>query len=73
MAISAENQFLIALRFYATGAFQELFDNHQGIHKSTVSRLICRVSSELAKNLRKYVKFPVDAKKLKQTKERFYA
>ena len=73
MAISAENQFLIALRFYATGAFQELVGDHQGIHKSTVSRIICRVSAELAKNLPKYVKFPVDAEELKQTKERFYA
>ena len=73
MAISAENQFLIALRFYATGAFQELVGDHQGIHKSTVSRIICRVSAELAKNLPKYVKFPVDAEEPKQTKERFYA
>ena len=73
MAISAENQFLIALRFYATGAFQELVGDHQGIHKSMISRIICCVSSELAKNLRKYVKFPVDAEELKQTKEKFYA
>ena len=48
MAVSAENQFLTALPFYATGAFQELVDDHQGIHKCTVSRIIFRVSSELA-------------------------
>ena len=72
-AVSAENQFLTALRFYATGAFQELVGDSQGIHKSTVSRIISRVSSVLAKKLPKYVQFPVDDEGLKSTMDAFYA
>ena len=72
-AVSAENQFLTALRFYATGAFQELVGDSQGIHKSTVSRIISRVSSVLAKKLPKYVQFPVDDEELKSTMDAFYS
>ena len=72
-AVSAENQFLTALRFYATGAFQELVGDSQGIHKSTVSRIISRVSSVLAKKLPKYVQFPVDDEELKSTMDACYA
>ena len=67
-AVSAENQFLTAMQVYATGAFQELFGDHQGIHKSKVSRITFRVSSELARNLPKYVEFPAHAEELNPTK-----
>ena len=38
--ISAENQVLLALRVYATGAFQNLLGDSLGVRKSTASRII---------------------------------
>ena len=72
-AVSSENQVLLALRFYATGAFQNLIGDSLGLHKSTASRIIHRVSTALPKKLPKYLQFPADDRELQTTKEKFYA
>ncbi|KAE9521249.1 hypothetical protein AGLY_018341 [Aphis glycines] len=47
-AIIPEIQLLIALRYYATGAFQAVLGDHIQVHKSTVCRIVKRVSKRLA-------------------------
>lgn len=47
-SIPGQLQLLIALRFYATGAFQQLVGDDIGIHKSTISRIICKVTRQIA-------------------------
>ena len=47
-AVTPENQILLALRFYATGSFQNLVGDRLGVHKSMVSKIIARVSTALA-------------------------
>ena len=51
-------QVLTALRFYATGSFQEVCGEVIGIHQSTVSRTITRVTEALLKHVAEYVHLP---------------
>jgi hypothetical protein len=57
-SLSAAEQLLIALRFYATGAFQILVGDDYGVHKSTVCRIVQRVSIVLAELRPHFVKMP---------------
>lgn len=38
---------LVTMRFYATGAFQQVNGDMLGLHKSTVSRIVKNISREL--------------------------
>ena len=57
-ALPAVLQLLIALRFYATGSFQSVMGEVFHVHKSTVSRVIHRVSNGRTRLLNTVVKFP---------------
>ena len=60
-------QLLIALRFYACGSFQQVIGDTVGVEKSTVSRIIRRVSLALAQ----YCEWPSDDRK-KKIKSAFF-
>jgi hypothetical protein len=51
-------QLAIVLRFYATGQFQITEGDLHGIHQSTVSRLVKKVSIAIAKPKSNFIKFP---------------
>ena len=58
-AVSVEMQVLITLRFLASASFlQVIGDTFLGFHKSTVSRLVRRVSQALTVKLGDFVTFP---------------
>lgn len=57
-SISPLNQLLIALRFYGTGCFIRVCGDLFGVHESSVSRIVKRVSSALASLYKNYVVFP---------------
>ena len=58
-AVSAEMQVLITLRFLASGSFlQVIGDTFHSFDKSTVSRVVRRVTQVLAAKLGQFVKFP---------------
>lgn len=57
-SISPLNQLLIALRFYGTGCFIPVCGDLFGVHESSVSRIVKRVSSALASRYKNYVVFP---------------
>ena len=46
-ALPVSMQVMIALRFYAVGGFQDPLGQGHGLHKSTVSRCIYRVSAAI--------------------------
>ena len=48
-AVPPLQQLLIALRFYATGCFQLVDGDLFGVHKSTVCRIVRRVSKAIAR------------------------
>lgn len=67
-SFSNVQQILIALRFYATGTFQQVVgDCFGGIHKATISRVVKRVTQL------EYTIMPTTVAKRTETKTRFYA
>jgi len=56
--VSALNQLLITLRFYATGGFLLSIGDMFGVDKSTVCRIVHRVTAAIASLREKYVKLP---------------
>jgi len=67
------NQLLFALRFYATGAFQLVVGDTFGVHKSTVCRVLHRVTAAVCKLRAKYVKFPGTSQERRDVMSIFYA
>lgn len=63
-------QVCVALRFYATGSFLNSVGDAVGLHKSTVSRIVYRVSSEISKML---PEFPTNPNALNKLKVEFHA
>ncbi|XP_015373561.1 PREDICTED: putative nuclease HARBI1 [Diuraphis noxia] len=57
-AITPEIQLLIALRYYATGAFQFVLGDHINVNKSTVCRVIKRVSKRIPSLRPLFIKMP---------------
>lgn len=60
------------LRFCATGTFQAVIGDSIGIHKSSVSRIVARVTTALSTLRNEYIKFPVREADMARTKQRFY-
>lgn len=57
-SISPLNQLLIALRFYGTGCFLRVSGDLFGVHESSASHIVKRVSSALTSLYKSYVVFP---------------
>jgi hypothetical protein len=56
--VSPESQLLISLRFYATGSFQIVGGDLIGFSQPTISRIVRRVSSVIAKRRGQFIVFP---------------
>ena len=57
-ALSPTLQVLAALRFYATGSFQSVLGDTIQVHKSTVSRVVEKISAILANRRNQFIQFP---------------
>ena len=64
-------QLLLALRFYACGTFQDVCGELVGVHQSTASRTISRVTKALLTHVHNWIKFPTQAE-ADQNKRTFY-
>lgn len=71
-SLSAADKLLIALRFYATGAFQMLVGDTIKIHKTTVCRIIKDITFHIARLSTKYIKMPQTAAEIQIVKEKFH-
>lgn len=69
--IDPMNQLLIALRFYATGTFQNVVGDHINISKATVSRIIKKVTHNTALLKPLFLKMPSE-EEVTETKRKFY-
>lgn len=72
-AIPGMLQIFCTLRYYACGSFQTVVGDGLGIHRSTVSRIIARVTTALCQLKNRYIKFPSLRNELQETKEQFHA
>ncbi|XP_018007920.1 putative nuclease HARBI1 [Hyalella azteca] len=72
-AISVCTQILVALRFYASGSFQNIVADSSGLSQQSVSKIITSVSNILAERARNEIKMPADILQLQQTMRDFHA
>lgn len=66
------NQLLMALRFYATGSFQLVIGDVFNVHKSTICRVVRRVTAAIARLRPNYVRFPGTPEERRQVMKQFY-
>ena len=64
-------QLFCCLRYYACGSFQRVIGDGLGLERSTVSRIISRVTTRLCNEKDAFIKFPIDRNDLQSTKEKF--
>jgi len=72
-SLSAMNQLLIGLRFYATGSFQLVVGDTFNVSKSTICHTVHRVTSAIASLREKYVQFPTTVDDQRRTMQSFYS
>ena len=72
-SLSAMNQLLIGLRFYATGSFQLVVGDTFNVSKSTICHIVHRVTSAIPSLREKYVKFPTTVDDQRRTMQSFYS
>ena len=65
-------QIFCTLRFYACGSFQVVVGDGIGIHKSSVSRIIARVTEKICRLRNMYIKFPKRREDITIAKELFH-
>ena len=71
-AIPGMLQLFCALRFYATGTFQTVIGDSIGIHRSSVSRIVTRVTTAICRLQNNHIKFPVVDADIGRNKQKFY-
>lgn len=72
-SISSKLQLVVALRYFATGTFQAVMGDSVGIHKSTVSRIVRRVSRRIAGLKETLIQMPRTEQEILDVKKGFYA
>ncbi|KAJ8964283.1 hypothetical protein NQ314_005017 [Rhamnusium bicolor] len=76
-ALSIDLKVLVALRFFASGGYQQITGNtlFLGISQASVSRCIKEVCDGLSRNeiLNQWVRFPRNQAELEEIRNRFYA
>ncbi|XP_052806599.1 putative nuclease HARBI1 [Mya arenaria] len=70
-SLSVEEQVCIALRYYASGSFMQVVGDTHGRHKSTVCRVVDKVTKEIVKRHKQYIKWPVDEATKRRVKSEF--
>lgn len=64
--------FLLTLRFYATGSMLIVVGDFIGVDKSTASRVVDKVSQEIAKLGKTYIRFPTTQEEIRKINLGFY-
>lgn len=63
---------LITLRLYATGGMLMTIGDLNGVSKSTISKVVTRVSHYIALLRDHFIKFPKSQQEIYQSKQEFY-
>ena len=70
--ISPRNRLLIALRFYATGSFQEVIGDVCNVDRTTTCRIIHEVSDIIASLSPQFIKLPLTQREQREVMEGFF-
>lgn len=71
-SIPGMHQIFIALRYYASGSFYAVLGDGMGVHKSTVSRIVTRVTAAICNLFNRYIVFPRRRQDIDSTKQNIY-
>lgn len=71
-ALTPVLQVLLSLRFYATGTFQDVVAEMIGVHQSTASRTIARVTEAILRRLPQEIRMPASQREADDIKTKFY-
>lgn len=71
-SVSPINQLLICLRVYATGTHLLAVADLGGVHTSTVSRIVVRVTEAISNVRRRHLKMPANAEEINKNKNDFF-
>lgn len=71
-ALSPSLQVCVALRYFATGSFQNLVGDSVQVHKSTVCRTVRAVAVSLCKHIDTYVRFPTAPEQQNLVRQNFF-
>ncbi|KAG5895549.1 hypothetical protein JTB14_010693 [Gonioctena quinquepunctata] len=71
-AVSPEEMLLITSRFHATGSFLQVVGDFIGIHKSTTSRIVWKVTRATANLYNEYIRMPATEEEMKNVSQKFY-
>ncbi|XP_013410600.1 putative nuclease HARBI1 [Lingula anatina] len=71
-AISARDQVMIALRFYATGSMLLVTGHTHSVSKASVSRIVARVLEALCRRKDDFIKFPTIPNAKGEVRRGFY-
>ncbi|XP_064652596.1 putative nuclease HARBI1 [Lineus longissimus] len=72
MALTVEIQVLLALRFFASGAFLEAIGDTLGVDKGSVSRAVRDVSAALHRRRDEFIKWPIQVEERRKVQMGFY-
>ena len=65
-------QILIAIRYFATGSFQQGNADIHGVHRTTVCKVIHKVAGAICGKAYLFIKFPREQREKQTVKEQFY-
>ncbi|XP_036328401.1 putative nuclease HARBI1 [Rhagoletis pomonella] len=71
-AISPMNQLLCALRFYATGSQLVTCGDFIGVHESTASRIVHKVTDAIARLYPEFIRMPTEVEDMRKAAVKFY-
>ena len=71
-SVSPINQLLTCLRFFASAGYLQTIADVQGMHVSTVSRIVKKVSVALARLSNRFIKMPDTPAKIAATQQKFF-
>ena len=71
-AIPAMIQIFCALRYFACGSFQTVVGDGLGIHRSSVSRIVTKVTDKLCRMRRRFIQFPRTRERMQEVSEGFH-
>lgn len=71
-ALTPSSMLLLTLQFYATGSFLIDIGDFAGVHKSTASVVVNKVSRAIAKLAPRYICFPGNEEDIRNIQQRFF-
>lgn len=71
-SVSPVNQLITCLRVFSTGGHLDSIGDFAGMHFSTVSRIVVRVSEAIARLSPQYIQFPNTENQIRKTQQDFF-